>query len=206
MATETTRVVRVGGREVTVVRKNIKNMYLRVRPDGEVVVTAPRRMALRDVKAFVASHEQWIATTLERLRERAAGEGEDGGAIPGGEAFRAKWTPERKRRAEADLRARIPAMVERWAQVLGVRPAAVSYRAMTSRWGSTTLQTGTMRFNLELAERPDALVDSVVLHEMIHLYLYRQSGYRGHGIPFQRAMTACMPDWRDRKRALDRRP
>jgi predicted metal-dependent hydrolase len=50
------------GFSVTVTRKNVKNLRLRVRlADGEVTATAPLRMSLDTVRTFVASKSDWLA-------------------------------------------------------------------------------------------------------------------------------------------------
>ncbi len=61
------------------IRKSIKNMYLRLREDGTVAVTANRLIPLSAVDAFVLKNEPFIArsrtrveTEQERLSERAA--------------------------------------------------------------------------------------------------------------------------------------
>lgn len=51
-------------------RKRMKNMRLRVtQPDGLVVVSAPPRMPLSEVDAFVASRAEWIAEQRDKIDE-----------------------------------------------------------------------------------------------------------------------------------------
>lgn len=51
----------VDGLTITVIRKKIKNMYLRVYPpNGEVKITVPRSMDEKTIKTFVLSHIDWI--------------------------------------------------------------------------------------------------------------------------------------------------
>lgn len=47
--------------------KKVKNINLRVRPDGTVTVSAPRRAGRAAVERFVREKADWIA----RARERA---------------------------------------------------------------------------------------------------------------------------------------
>lgn len=47
--------------KITVKRKNIKNMYLRVLPpNGEVVVSAPLHLSDEDITNFIISKKKWI--------------------------------------------------------------------------------------------------------------------------------------------------
>ncbi|MBQ9046439.1 MAG: M48 family metallopeptidase [Solobacterium sp.] len=54
--------VLIGGKTVPVEiqRKRMKNMYLRVRPDGSIFVTCPYHVDERTVRDFVLSREAWI--------------------------------------------------------------------------------------------------------------------------------------------------
>lgn len=55
------RMIRVSDIEVQVVRKDIKNLYLRVhRPDGRVQVSAPLHVSDDDVRLAVTSRLKWI--------------------------------------------------------------------------------------------------------------------------------------------------
>ena len=55
------RMIRVSDIEVQVVRKDIKNLYLRVhRPDGRVQVSAPRHVTDDDVRLAVTAKLKWI--------------------------------------------------------------------------------------------------------------------------------------------------
>lgn len=61
----------VDGLTVTVERKAIRNLYLRVKPpDGRVAVTCPARTTDREVGAFVRTRLAWIAAQRERLQAR----------------------------------------------------------------------------------------------------------------------------------------
>ena len=63
----------VGRMQVLVIRKNIKNMYLRVcPPEGDVRVTAPFRYTDAQIAAFVQAKADWIRKQQERIRRRPA--------------------------------------------------------------------------------------------------------------------------------------
>jgi hypothetical protein len=67
-------------------------------------------------------------------------------------------------RAERQLRERS----ERWGHRLHVRPRDVIVRDPRQRWGSCD-PTGTLRFSWRIIQAPPALVDYVVMHELVHL-------------------------------------
>lgn len=55
---------------LTITRKKIKNMYLRVHPDGTVTVSAPKRLSDKAICEFVNSKADWIAAQLKKIEER----------------------------------------------------------------------------------------------------------------------------------------
>lgn len=58
-------------RAIQVIRKPIKHLYLRVLPDGQVVITAPMRMAKTTIQAFVASKRDWIAARCAQAAQQS---------------------------------------------------------------------------------------------------------------------------------------
>ena len=67
--------MKIDGLEVQVVRKPIKNMYLRIKPpNGVVMISAPRRMAEQTIIDFVRDRRPWIDNHRRRMalaRERS---------------------------------------------------------------------------------------------------------------------------------------
>mgnify|MGYP005882043071 FL=1 len=63
----------IDGLCVTIVRKSIKNMHLRVlSPNGEIQITAPNRLPLSQIDRFVREKRAWIAARQQQLAERPA--------------------------------------------------------------------------------------------------------------------------------------
>lgn len=54
----------------TLERKNVKNLNLRIYPDGSVRVSANRRVPIREIEAFLAGHEDFIRKAQSRFQER----------------------------------------------------------------------------------------------------------------------------------------
>lgn len=51
-------------------RKRIKNMYIRVQPDGSVKVTAPKQVSDRAIEEFVRSRREWILAARKKLENQ----------------------------------------------------------------------------------------------------------------------------------------
>ena len=58
----------VDGLRVEVERKAIRNLYLRIGPDGAVRVTAPRAVTDGQVEAFVRGKRRWLDQRLRAGR------------------------------------------------------------------------------------------------------------------------------------------
>ena len=63
---------------------------------------------------------------------------------------------------------RLQAKAERYAQQIGVSPAAVSVKHFRSRWGSCD-KRGQVIFNWNIIKAPHAIANYVVIHELCHL-------------------------------------
>ena len=60
--------IQIENLDVTIHRKNIKNMYLRILPpNGEVVISAPLFLSDEDISDFVKSRKEWILKKQELI-------------------------------------------------------------------------------------------------------------------------------------------
>jgi predicted metal-dependent hydrolase len=96
-----------------------------------------------------------------------------------------------KRRAQERLEAR----ARLWAGRLVLQARRVATRDQRQRWGSCA-PDGTIRFNWRIVMAEPALIDYVVVHELIHLSV------RNHGQEFWARMAAAMPDFKMRRTRL----
>lgn len=218
-------VIDVGPLPVLVERKRIKNMYLRVQPPmGRVKVTAPFGARDAEIADLVREKWGWIQTHQARMRtdealRLAPRHFEDGTTFPifskhvqvhvDPDARRARLVgdqlivPGRDVDAEVTkflkghLRGRICELLDHWGPVVGRRPARVSIRKMTSRWGSCRKDRATMSMNLALVFLPEQYLSYVLVHELTHLWV------PGHGKEFYRRMDSYLPQWKRLRRELN---
>lgn len=187
----------IDGFDVRITIKRVKNMYMRVKPpEGRVEITAPYYVHQRDIEKFVREKAEWIDQVRDRI---AATEGIISGGPQGnscGNVLRG-WTAEREKEARQILEYKLPDLLKKWENTMNRKPSHLTLRIMKTRWGSCTPKTGRIRLNLALAFVPDELLEYVLVHELTHL------DERGHGTGFQRRMTHYLPDWKQRRRALN---
>lgn len=67
-----TSVLNVAGYPVQVTRKRVKNINLRIRPDGTLSVSAPSYATDAGIASFVLSHQEWVRSHVAAARARNA--------------------------------------------------------------------------------------------------------------------------------------
>lgn len=88
------------------------------------------------------------------------------------------------------LKSRIPSLIQKWQPVMDVRVNEWRIKHMKTRWGSCNINAGRIWLNLELARKPSACLEYIVVHEMAHLL------ERRHNTRFRNLMEKFLPDWR----------
>jgi len=96
-----------------------------------------------------------------------------------------------------ELRAVAEPMLAEWGGRMGVEHRFLGLRRMSTRWGSCIPSRGRIWLNVALVTRPPALLEYVVVHELVHLM------ESSHGPRFRELMDRHLPDWRQRRAALD---
>ncbi len=134
----------------TIVRSQRKTISLQITPQGQVVVRCPRRMARKDIDAFVRSKESWLRRHLETGKN----------VLPPLTQAELAFLTEA---AREDLSRRL----QRLAPLVGVPFGRVTVRHQKTRWGSCSAQ-GNLNFNCLLMLCPEDVRDYVVIHELCH--------------------------------------
>ena len=88
-------------------RKAVKNMNLRVRRDGTVHLSIPKRATVAEAETFLRNHEDWVLAALSRMEKRAESHPQAeavGDSLPylGGK-LEVVWRSELPARVEADM-------------------------------------------------------------------------------------------------------
>jgi predicted metal-dependent hydrolase len=100
----------------------------------------------------------------------------------------------------ADLKARLPDLVNTWSARLEVPEPAWGVKRMKTKWGSCAIQTGRIWLNLELAKKSPHCLEYVVVHELAHLH------ERHHNQRFQALLDQHLPLWRSYRAELNASP
>ncbi|SDY17193.1 M48 family metallopeptidase [Eubacterium barkeri] len=163
----------------TLTRKSVKNINLRIHPDGQVTVSADPRVSLARIDGFVASKGAWIVEKLSRRTLGSEGEVAPPDAAvcrPVFEALIAQYYPFFKAR--------------------GVAYPTLRIKTMKSRWGSCLPGKGVITLNTRLLTKPMAAVAYVVVHEMAHFLV------QNHQADFYAVVAQVLPDYKVRRELL----
>ena len=82
-------------------------------------------------------------------------------------------------------------------QKYGVTMPKLTFRDMSSRWGSCQTKRGIITLNRRLIESPRNAIEYVVMHEFIHFL------HPNHSAKFYEILAVMMPDWKTRKKHLE---
>ena len=89
----------------------------------------------------------------------------------------------------------LPARLQQLATLHGFSYQSVAVKHMRSRWGSCSKQQN-LSLNIFLMQLPWDLIDYVIIHELAHTKALN------HGKDFWDIMEACLPDARQRRKAI----
>ena len=158
-----------------------RSLSLEVTPELTLLVRAPERLPRREIDAFVARHEGWIAEHLERQRRRLA-------AYP-------PVTPEEERELRRRAKAELPERVARFSALMGLVPTGIRITSAEKRFGSCSGKNS-LCFSWRLMRYPPEAIDYVVVHELAHI------AHKDHSRAFYARIAQVLPDYRQRQKLL----
>lgn len=223
--------IKIQGIPITVEKKKIKNLYLKVvPPDGKVVISAPKRMSQKVIEDFAASKINWIQEKRKKYEKQPQEtqlqyiSGENiylwGRSYP----LELRYsnvcnkvmlfeeriviqvpmdsTSEQRERClnewyRIQLKERIPLLIAKWENMIGVQVQDWGVKNMKTRWGTCNTSAKRIWLNLQLAKKKPECLEYVVVHEMTHLL------ERNHNQRFYGFMDKFLPEWRSIKDELN---
>jgi predicted metal-dependent hydrolase len=165
------------------IRSERRTLAMELSPEGDLILRAPRRMPLRLIEQFIASHEKWIAKHREKLRRRAEF---DEAHFSSEEQIQSLIT-----RAKAIL----PEKTEYWAKIMGVTPTGVRITRAKKRFGSCSPENR-IAYSYRLMAYPEEAIDYVVVHELSHIR------HKNHSPDFYAFVARFLPDHKAREAIL----
>jgi len=222
--------------DYTLTRKPVKNINLRIKPDGKVLISANKRVPVSYIDNLIKDKQAYILRVLKKLEEKQKQEPplpekyKDGERLmilgsektlkvmegsPETVSLDGEWvvlTVKNKddikhkenivnrwlKELQEDLFSDICRETYRIFEKYGVEYPVIKIRKMKSRWGSCQPQKGIITLNSKLIEAPRKCIEYVVLHEFAHFI------HPDHSKKFYGFIERFMPDWKERKKELNR--
>lgn len=155
--------------------KKVKNVNLRIRPDGSIYVSADRRVPQKFIDEFIITKSDFILSALKQAEER-------------------KKNLPQQYFSENELKEYILTLCRKiypYFDNLGVEYPQIVFKKMVSRWGSCQPQKGTLTFNTQLMYAPPECIIYVVMHEYTHFL------QPNHSYKFYDELEKICPDWKE---------
>ena len=210
--------------------KAIKNLYIRVKKDGKAYVSVPKRLSQAQIQAMLLQHLPWVKAQLAKLltmpKVQALQYQADEKHYLWGKAYalvletnhkkaqaiiedhriilqsNGDLTTEQKIKLldhlyRTELQAVLPELISQWEEKMQVQSSEWRLKKMKTRWGTCNTRAKRIWLNTELAKYPFLHLEYVLVHELVHLL------ERSHNHRFKAFMTEFIPDWAERKQALN---
>jgi predicted metal-dependent hydrolase len=94
----------------------------------------------------------------------------------------------------------VPAIIKKWQLKLKVQVSGYFLQRMKTKWGSCNHRAGHIRLNTELVKQPKALLEYVIVHELVHLL------EPTHSERFVTILQNHYPTWREARAELNELP
>lgn len=197
------------------IKRNNKRFYLRIK-EGELVVSAPPYLKMRDIEGFIHQHQEYIVKHIKQYKPK--GQYIDGGYVY---IFHNKYQivlrDMKKKKCvihesflyvyhqniqevvenylKAILMAYITEYIKQRQNVIS-RVPEITIRKMKSRWGSCFTTRNKVSFNFALVHLDRDLIDYVIVHELCHFI------EANHSPLFYQEVEKHMPDYKQRIKRL----
>ena len=161
--------------------KKVKNINIRIRPNGCVSVSYPSWASEKEAVNAVLNKADFILSSLKKLPTPQP--------IPAAED---KWLLGKCRMELTELCLRF------YPSFNGAFPfPEIRFKKMTSRWGSCMPGKNLITLNTALCLVPSECAEYVVVHELCHFI------HPNHSKSFYAEVEKHIPDWKERKKKLN---
>lgn len=160
--------------------KRVKNINLRIKPDGSVHVSANRFHSQKLIESFLTSKADFITNALEKYEIRAQ-------------------KPRHQYFSDDEITSIILELCEKiypYFEEKGVGFPSIKFKPMVSQWGNCHYKKGVLNFSTNLRYAPIECIEYVVAHEFTHFL------HPDHSINFYNELSKIMPDYKQRRQKL----
>lgn len=168
--------------EYKLIRSKRKSISVEITKNLEIVVRSPNKLPKADIERFLASREDWIEKSLEKMKKRV------------------EKYPTQVSKAEAEMliekaKKILPEKVAYYSKLMQLYPTAIKITGATTRFGSCSGKNS-ICFSYLLMRYPDEAIDYVIVHELAHIK------HKNHSKDFYALVERYLPDYKVREELL----
>lgn len=160
--------------------KKVKNINLRIKPDGTVHVSANKRVPVEVIEEFILSKADFILKALEKYKNRYVA------------PLKQYFTEREVKEVILDICERVYPYYEK----KGINYPQIKFRKMVSQWGNCRSRECILTFSTNLMYTSIECIEYVVLHEFTHFL------QPNHSSLFYDELGKVCPDWKERRKIL----
>ena len=160
--------------------KNVKNINMRIKPDGSINVSANKGVPLTVIDDFALSKADSIIQALEKYKNMPV-------------------TEQIQYYTEDEVKELIILLCNKaypYYETRGIRYPEIKFRKMVSRWGSCHTKKGILTFSTNLMYAPMECIEYVVWHEFTHFL------QPNHSSKFYDELAKVYPNWNECRKKL----
>lgn len=198
--------------EVVIERKNIKNMYLRIKNDLKIYITAPILITNKMIINFITNNEKYILKRINKIKEKEKN-GDKFKYL--GKYYDIVYTNDKsvefgeskvfvgkdididkfyKKMAKKEFLERLDIIYQRFNKT--VPYPSLKIRKMTTRWGVCNVKLKAVTLNQELIKYGYDAIDYVIVHELCHFY------ESNHSSKFWNKVNYYYPNYKEIRKEL----
>ena len=161
--------------EFTIIRSSRRTLALEISDELKLIIRAPDRCSMPYIENFLEKHTTWIDTHMEIQRQRLEN--------------RRILTEEEERALFLKARSEIPQIVNKYAEIMGLKPSGIKITHAQKRFGSCSARNS-LCFSYKLMQYPQAAIEYVVVHELSHIV------HKNHGSEFYALIKSILPEYK----------
>ena len=160
--------------------KKVKNINLRIKPDGSINVSANSRVPQKAIDEFVMSKAEFIIRALDKYKNKS------------NEASKQIYSETEVKELILNLCEKVYPYFEK----RGIKYPTIKFRSMISQWGNCRSEKGVLTFNTNLMYAPLECIEYVVHHEFTHFL------QPNHSSKFYDELAMVCPNWKECRKQL----
>lgn len=207
-----------------IINPKLKNIYLHVDKDGEVVVKSPR-VPIEKIERFLIAKAKWINSAREKILNKKGTLEFDNSNINIyylgkqinvmtqessrnkldfiDDEFRLLFTSYDKEIIHktidkfylARAKLTLPIIVEKWSKTIKLEPIKLRFRKTKRQWGSCSSKNE-ISLNTSLMKLPPHLIEYIIIHELCHIK------HKHHQKSFWDEVGIFCPNFKEYKKEL----